>query len=305
MRESILDKYGLDHINVTHISQQFWCERQVELSLQFPRQDTEESIAGTDIHKDLMLELVNEISVGTMKREDEVYAGLLNIRTGLEQLLDEGMTRELKVFGRAAGFPVSGIVDQVSIKSGVATVLDHKTRKKPTLPPPPSMKTTEIQVMLYKKLLDDLRLGKYRYDDFIEDTGLDRLERISPEFRDELINNRFEVDTDSVPEMAKRVIDMYRALPEISEYIIVKYIHQDTMDHLGDRVVLYDEGHLEDKLKHAGKFWDSSRKACRVGFREKWKCNYCEYRNSLCASDRTAQESTAASVDINAATGDQ
>lgn len=137
MQVSLFEKFGISHLNVTHVSQQFWCERQVELSLVSPREDTPETIAGTAIHKDLLLELAEEISVETSTRDDAVYLLMLNVRNGLEQLMAERITRELHVFGRAAGYHITGIVDEIAVNDGEAVVLDHKTRLKPTLPPPP------------------------------------------------------------------------------------------------------------------------------------------------------------------------
>ena len=117
----LLEKYGRSHLKVTELSGQFWCERQVALSLEHPREETEAMAGGSEIHKGLMLELVDEVPVTLQTAEDELYLLLLNVRTGLEQLLKEGRTRELYVFGRAGAFPVAGIVDEISLEQGKLT----------------------------------------------------------------------------------------------------------------------------------------------------------------------------------------
>lgn len=277
-----LDKYGLSHLNVTHISQQFWCERQVELALQSPQEDTSEMIAGTEIHKDLMLEIVDEVKVCMMTDEDRIYALLLNIDTGLGQLASNGIARELRVFGRASGYPVSGVIDEIFIRDNTVIVLDYKTRKTPTLPPPASMRTTEVQVMLYRKLLEDLCKGVYRYEDFASDLKVDKMGDISPEFKDELIACGFDLKTISVAKMARSVFKKFSNVPEPSDYIVVRYKYQATGDHIGDKVILYDAGYLKKKLDFAAEFWDGKRKACKVRKREAWKCKYCDYKDSLC-----------------------
>jgi exonuclease V len=285
MRGTLLEKYGLSHLNVTHISQQFWCERQVELSLEFPREDTEGTMAGKEIHRDFLLELARETVVETETRDDAVFVLMLNVRNGLEQLMSEGITRELYVFGRAAGFPVAGIVDELSIRDGRAIVLDHKTRMRPTLPPPPSVKPTEVQVMLYRKLLEDLLEGRYTYEDFAMDAGLEKPGDISPGLKEQLEAAGVVFEGRSVERLARDVFEAFRRLPPLSDFLIVRYIHQATGDHIGDKAILYDTKFLAHRLSHAGKFWEGQRKAARAGFRERWKCNYCEYKESLCAAN--------------------
>lgn len=289
MRGTLLHKYGLTHLNVTHVSQQFWCERQVELSLEFPREETPETLAGQEIHKEFLLELVREASVETLTADDAAFVLLLNIRNDLEQLMAGGITRELYVFGRTVGFPIAGIIDELSLKDGHVVLLDHKTRLRPTLPPPPSVKPTEIQVMLYHKMLEELRNGDYTYEDFVDDTGMDENGVISDELKAQLESEGVAVESTSVGKMAKDVFDAFRQLPPLSDFLIVRYIHQSTGDHIGDKAILYDPKFLGHKLAHAGQFWEGQRKATRAGFREKWKCNYCEYRESLCMAQRPAE----------------
>jgi len=276
-----LEKFGINRLNVTHISQQFWCERQVALSLEHPRVETEEMAAGTELHHELMLELVKEIQVETETIEDAVYLQMLNLLTGLQQLLTDGKTRELYVFGRIGEFPVSGIVDELSINNGELTILDHKTRSKPSLPPPPTFATAEIQVMLYRKLLDDLRQGRYGLQQFLADRGLNDLGDISEGMKKQLETQGFYENMTPI-ELSGEVFATYRKLPLISDYLIVRYLHRDSGDHIGDKVVLHDPGVIDKKLEYALKFWNGEREATTVKQREKWKCNYCEYRGVHC-----------------------
>lgn len=286
MKGSILQRHGISHLSVTHIAQQFWCERQVELSLHIPRAESPETISGSEIHKDLLLELVREISVDTATREDALYTMMLNVQTGLRQLKKEGITRELHIFGKVAGFPVSGIVDELSVKDDMAILLDHKTRLKPTLPPPPSMKPTEVQVMLYRKLLDDLREGCYSFDEFVSDNDIDGIGKISDGYKADLLSKGFRFTHDSPLRLAKDVFKAFRKIPPLSDYLLIRYIHQGTERHLGDRAVLYDPEYLGAKVEHASLFWSGGRKAKKVDFREKWKCSYCEYRGGLCNGNK-------------------
>ncbi|HUL62346.1 MAG TPA: hypothetical protein VLT35_04725 [Methanocella sp.] len=277
----LLAEYGRSHLKVTELSQQFWCERQVALSLEFPREETVEMASGSEIHKDLLLELVDEVPVTLQTAEDEVYLLMLNVRTGLDLLAAGGRARELYVFGRVGPCPVAGIIDELCAERGTLTLLDHKTRTRPTLPPPPSFLTTEVQVMTYRKLLDDLRHGRYTFDDFKADRSLGALGDISPDFRAQLeaegIYERVRPE-----ELAQDVFRKFRALPDGSDYLIIRYLHQGSGVHLGDKVVLYDPDVIERKLAYALKFWNGERQATGVNDRERWKCNYCEYKGVQC-----------------------
>jgi exonuclease V len=278
----LLEKYGRSHLKVTELSQQFWCERQVALSLEHPREETEEMASGSEIHKGLMLELVDEVPVTLESAEDELYLLLLNVRTGLEQLLKEGRTRELYVFGRVGTFPVAGVVDEISLGHGELTLLDHKTRTRPTLPPPPSFLTTEVQVMTYRKMLDDLRQGRYTFEDFRQDRGIDAIGDITPGFRSQLeAEGLYESITPA--ELAQQVFGKFRELPPVSDFIIIRYLHQGSGDHIGDKVVLYDPDIIGQKIVHALQFWNGEREASAVKMRERWKCNYCEYKGVHCS----------------------
>jgi exonuclease V len=278
---SLLEKYGRSYLKVTELSQQFWCERQVELSLEHPREETREMASGSEIHKGLMLELVDEVPVTPQTAGDELYLQMLNLRTGLEQLFNEGLTRELYVFGRAGAFPVAGVIDELSSENGELTLLDHKTRTRPTLPPPPSFLTTEVQVMTYMKLLDDLRQGRYTFEDYRADRGIGEIGDISLEFRVQL--ETAGLDEYVRPEdLSRDVFEKFRQLPPISDYIIIRYLHQGSGDHIGDKVVLYDPDVIRQKIVQALQFWNGEREARGVGNRERWKCNYCEYKGIHC-----------------------
>ncbi len=213
------------------------------LSLEFPREETEQMASGSEIHKGLMLELVDEVPVTLQTPEDEAYLLMLNIRTGLEQLLKDGKTRELYVFGRVGTFPVAGIIDEISMDNGALTLLDHKTRSRPTLPPPPSFMTTEVQVMTYRKMLDDLRHGRYTYEDFRKDRGLGEPGEISPEFKAQLESEGL-YEGVSTEAIAQDVFRKFTELPAVSDYVIIRYLHQGSGDHIGDKVVLYDAEYI-------------------------------------------------------------
>ncbi|KAG1839232.1 exonuclease V a 5' deoxyribonuclease-domain-containing protein [Suillus subalutaceus] len=70
---------------------------------------------GTSIHKHLELEMrPKKVFVRTSNDEERWALRLFNLTAGLEQLIFEGITRELPVFGITHGQVVFGIIDEVT-----------------------------------------------------------------------------------------------------------------------------------------------------------------------------------------------
>jgi exonuclease V len=83
-------------------------------------------------------------------------------------------------------------------------------------------------------------------------------------------------------ELMADVFEAFKKLPSISDYLIVRYLHRGSGDHIGDKVVLHDPDIIDKQLDHALKFWNGEREAATVKSRDRWKCNYCEYRGVYC-----------------------
>ncbi|KAG1757843.1 exonuclease V a 5' deoxyribonuclease-domain-containing protein [Suillus lakei] len=70
---------------------------------------------GASIHKTLELEVRPEkILVRTLTNEERWALRLFNLTAGLEQLISDGLTRELPVFGITHGQVVFGVIDEVT-----------------------------------------------------------------------------------------------------------------------------------------------------------------------------------------------
>jgi exonuclease V len=83
-------------------------------------------------------------------------------------------------------------------------------------------------------------------------------------------------------ELAAEVFEAFQGLPAVSDYMIVRYLHRGSGNHIGDKEVLHDSVIIDKKLDHALKFWNGEREAATVKGRDRWKCNYCEYRGIYC-----------------------
>jgi exonuclease V len=135
--------------------------------------------------------------------------------------------------------------------------------------------------MTYRKLLGDLRQGRYTFEDFRDDRGIGEIGDISPEFKS-LLEAEGLYENIAPDDLLAQVFEKFRQLPPVSDLIIIRYLHQGSGDHIGDKVVLYDPETIGQKLVHALQFWNGERPATGVDYRERWKCNYCEYKGVHC-----------------------
>ncbi|KAG2075178.1 hypothetical protein BDR04DRAFT_1228933 [Suillus decipiens] len=89
--------------------------KQIQVRQNVAKQNDRTLKRGTSIHKTLELEMQPEkVFVRTSTNEERWALRLFNLTAGLEQLIFEGITRELPVFGITHGQVVVGIIDEVT-----------------------------------------------------------------------------------------------------------------------------------------------------------------------------------------------
>ncbi|DBA69738.1 TPA: hypothetical protein ACH3X2_012468 [Trebouxia sp. C0005] len=114
-------------LRVTDITSAEWCQQQVAFTLS------------------ARLPQVVEVAVSTV--EDEWAVRLVDMMAGLHQLRVEGVTREMYIWGNVQGQWVRGIIDQLELDdNGQIRVVEHKTRRKPSLPMLAQQQTAKLQV---------------------------------------------------------------------------------------------------------------------------------------------------------------
>ncbi|KAK9788840.1 hypothetical protein WJX73_000858 [Symbiochloris irregularis] len=116
---------------VTDFSASEWCQQQCAFSMsaRLPKEvvTTPEMQAGLAVHAKLQAEVIQVVDIAVATPEDAWGLKLLNTIQGLHQLLSEGMTRELYIFGilqgHASKLLVRGVIDQLQLNdSGGLTV---------------------------------------------------------------------------------------------------------------------------------------------------------------------------------------
>ncbi|KAJ3366007.1 hypothetical protein GGF32_007507 [Allomyces javanicus] len=162
-------------VSVTDISEMEWCELQwfyrrllgrdeAVLAMFGCARDEEQErtrARGHQIHEKLETELHTKVKVRAKTREDYLALKFLATTFGLHELLKRGQTREVRlhqlVTHEATGTRVvlSGIVDQIDrtetdVGETTYVVSDHKTRRKPSLPPRAQRATARVQLSVYR-----------------------------------------------------------------------------------------------------------------------------------------------------------
>ncbi|PFH52280.1 hypothetical protein AMATHDRAFT_46408 [Amanita thiersii Skay4041] len=165
---------------------------------------------GQTVHKKLEEELSYEkIQVQITKEEERWGLRMLNLITGLKGLILDGYTRELPIFGIVHGQIVVGIIDEVrrhmhtNSKAGASSLgrqmqrsdtsekhayllhlIDTKTRRSDSLPPPEDTLTARLQLMLYYRLLTDLisEQPQFSFAKFWNQLGVDSAAIFSIQF---------------------------------------------------------------------------------------------------------------------------
>ena len=178
---------------------------------------------------------------------------------------------------------VFGIIDQVEIKPvfediedtsrDELIISDTKTRTGSNIPKIISS-SVKFQLMLYKKLFDELAMGT------IDDLRIFQALVLNPEieFSDELadiIKKSYigkEIKEINLRNLMKVVIERFDKVWKTCNVLEVNYVFQEDGSDLGSQYFDYDENELEVYLKKIADYWEGMREPVGVPIEEAWKC---------------------------------
>ncbi|KAK5168721.1 uncharacterized protein LTR77_006030 [Saxophila tyrrhenica] len=103
-------------LSVTDLVSPAWCEQQYEYNLsKYGRiRATKAMKEGSKVHKVLEEQVHTAVPVETVSKEDAFGLRIWNTIEGLRTLREDGLTRELEVWGVLQGEVVIGIIDEIS-----------------------------------------------------------------------------------------------------------------------------------------------------------------------------------------------
>jgi exonuclease V len=253
----------------------------MELNYLYGSKITKEIKQGKAIHAE-MEEAVNvPIELNPTSYPDVVYKILYTSTSALDALMKNHRAREIQAYGTVKGIKLVGKIDELDRKDDEIFVWEDKTKGNDNLPSDAQLLTGRIQVMIYRKMLEDIRSGRYALDAYVKDYSTSFM-KISDNFSIQLNALGIAKGEQTVNAMAERYFGNMRRLSRISDTLHVRYINQLTGKEIKTYQFKYDENEMHDMLEFSMQYWHGERESLPVPKEEKWKCNFCAFFGNHC-----------------------
>ncbi|KAB1228021.1 Exonuclease V, chloroplastic [Morella rubra] len=210
---------------VTDITATEWCEKQMEfILLRAKRKTTTAMKVGSARHTKLEEEVVKKVKVRVKSREDTWALKLLNFMIGANQLLFEGLTRELPVIGFAEGVWMVGVIDEIRMPATEIErnpiLVDTKTRVRDTLPAEPQRRNGRLQLMCYKHMWDNLVADNFPFNHFFDFFTLNPHSILSEEIREKAADSGFLAET--LDDLVRLYRNTWSMLPPANDQLLLR-----------------------------------------------------------------------------------
>ncbi|XVF47123.1 hypothetical protein PTKIN_Ptkin03bG0083700 [Pterospermum kingtungense] len=271
-------------LSVTDLTATEWCEKQMEFSLLFGKPKITKAMkAGLARHAKLEQEVSKEGKVLDQSVEDIWALKFINFITRANQLLFEGLTRELTLIGFVEGLCVVGVIDEIRMpgkeNDQKPILVDTKTRLRDSLPAEPQRRNGRLQLMLYKKLWETLVADSFPSQLFFDLFSLDPNYILSEAIRETTANSGFPAKT--LDDIVRYYRNTWSMLPPAQDQLLLRYELQKDQSVLGEDQFAYDPYWLRKQIQASLEFWLGEREASYTPEKERWKCRHCQYA-SVC-----------------------
>ncbi|XP_050292621.1 exonuclease V, chloroplastic-like isoform X2 [Quercus robur] len=265
---------------VTDITATEWCEKKMEFRLlSGQRKNTEAMKTGQARHAKLEEEVVKKLDLHVKSDEDAWAVKLTNFIIGANQLLLDGLTRELPLIGFAEGVWMVGMVDEVRMPVTETDrnpiLVDIKTRVQDTLPAEPQRRNGRLQLMCYKYLWDNLVADSFPSKQFFDFFSLDPYYTLCKEIRENTAKSGFPVET--LDDVVRCYRNICSKLSPAKHELLLRYEYQKDNSVLGEDRFAYDSDWLKSQIMSCLEFWLGEREANCTPKEERWKCWFCEF----------------------------
>lgn len=267
-------------LSVTDITNSEWCEKQMEFILVHGKPKVNKAMKlGSARHLELEEEIIKRVEVRTHSIEEYWTMKFANFITGTNQLLFEGLTRELPIVGLVEGVWITGVIDEIRMPIAGSnqnpSLVDTKTRSKATLPSEAQKRNARLQLMCYKYLWDNMVADNFPLSDFYDSFGLNPDYILSQDIKVHISSLAFSAET--FREFMMYFRNMCHLLPPSSEQLLLRYEFQGDNSLLDEYQFDYDASWLKNKILNCLKFWRGKREANCVSDDERWKCRFCSF----------------------------
>ncbi|MDE1825042.1 MAG: hypothetical protein KGH61_02660 [Candidatus Micrarchaeota archaeon] len=289
-KRGVLDRLKKNSISSTDIAGQFWCELQMELGYIHGREFTEAMKSGKKVHKELQDEVATTISIEPQGYADFLYKEAYENYLSLKSLNEKGIGREIKVYGSINGFKISGKIDELRKVGGKVVIVETKTKslnaklgstKNAREISETTMRTHKVQIMLYRRLLDDIKNGNYTYQNFYNAYGIAKM-KLSDKFLSQLDLLGIDKGIRGFNTIYGMVYEQIAKLPQISDTLELSYVDRQTGEKFATVSVEYNKDDFDKILFDAMGYWTGERPARPVVTEESWKCNFCRFYGKEC-----------------------
>ena len=279
---TVLEKLGITKISATDIAGQFWCEKKVELGHMYGAKRTKYMERGSQLHEKWQSKVFVPLTVETRNSADWMYKTAYENYQTMRSLSEKHVGRELFLYGSINGYKITGKIDELRIANGKVVVVEDKTTKSDNLDNI-YKKSHMIQIMLYRKLLQDLKESKYAYQNIAASYGIETA-RMSDEFQKGLVEIGIRDELRSLPAMFKQMFSSISAMPELDNNLILRYSDMTSGDVFGEITVSYEDSEFSKELIDVMGYWNGQREARPVPESERWKCTRCEFFGKQCTA---------------------
>lgn len=245
-------------------------------------------IHSLSFHTELLVHDI--VPVKTTSIEDSWAIRILNLLTSVQRFLNGDLiAREIPIFGDpfGQGVFVVGIIDELRFDPELYTITmsEFKTRQSKRLPSKPQQNQHRFQLMIYKKLFDDLVKGESSKESLVKYLNLDLDAVFGIEVQNQMDSHC--VTAHNVSGLLDVLFSKMQALTCVNS-LSIEYVHQGSSEAIGQHDVVYDEARLRSMYMHFLGFWRGQRDIVGVDIEDAWKCqkcdfvNFCEWRIKKC-----------------------
>ncbi|KAL0460235.1 UNVERIFIED_CONTAM: Exonuclease V, chloroplastic [Sesamum latifolium] len=251
-------------LSVTDITATEWCEKQMEFILLVGKPGKTKAMqAGSARHAALEGEVVKRVKVHVESAEDMWALKFMNFIVGANQLLFDGLTRELPLVGFVEGVWMVGIIDEIRMLESepkrLPILVDTKTRVRATLPSEPQRRNGRLQLMCYKYMWDSLVADKFPSLKFFDFFSLNPNHILSQEIRESTSKSGFPSET--LNDVVRYYGNSCRLLPQAHDQLLLRYELQEDQSLLGEDEFAYEPKWVKDQVKSSLEFWLGEREA--------------------------------------------
>lgn len=277
---NVLEKLHIQSIPVYDIATQVgWCEKQMELKHLFKTKVTESLKSGREAHTQLEKEVEVKVPLTPVTWAERMFTEFYTGKMKLDSLAAGARIREIKLYGSINGFRLTGKIDQLQAIGGRVMISDDKFVN-PEKVPWEMPVTYRVQLMLYKKMLDDIISGSYGYANFSRSYNTAAM-RLGAEFTDQAKGMGLQDEQISIDAAAKGFFDSAKAIT-LDNNLEIRYKNRGTKEELKVYSLIYDKDEIDRITKFALKYWNGEREALPVPENETYKCRSCDFYGNKC-----------------------